>query len=76
MLELVKPPLQEALLGVVVGERQRPVVGVAGLRATVEAAQQIAAGRVQVAVVVELEAIDYLQAGLRALVPRRPRPRG
>jgi hypothetical protein len=50
-----------------VDERERAEVGVARLRGAAEPAQQLAAGRVQVAVVLEGEAIDDGEPGLSAL---------
>ena len=51
--ELGQPALEQAPLGVVVGERERAPVGARGLVGASEPAQQLAAGRVQVAVVLE-----------------------
>ena len=49
-------------------QRQRAAVGLAGLRGPTEAAQQLAPGRVQVAVVLEGEAVDDVEPRLRALL--------
>ena len=57
-VELRQPPLEQAPLGVVVDQRERTAVGVAGLVGAAETAQQLAARRVQVAVVLEGEAVD------------------
>jgi hypothetical protein len=51
-----QPPLEQPALGVVVHERQRALVLRARLAGAPEPPQQLAARRVQVAVVVELEA--------------------
>ena len=48
-------------------QRQRAAVGIAGLCSATEAAQQLAPRRVQVAVVVEIEAIDDAEPCLRTL---------
>ena len=63
--ELGEPPLQQPPLGVVVDELQRPPVGVAGIVLPAQAAQQLAAGGVEVAVVVELQPVDDRQRRLR-----------
>jgi hypothetical protein len=57
VLELRKASLQEAALGVRVDEFQSALVGRAGLFEAIQSAQQLRAGRVQVVVVVELEAL-------------------
>src|SRR2546423_1092623 len=44
-VELRQPPLEQAPLGLVVDERQRAAVGVAGLLGSTEAAQQLAPPR-------------------------------
>ena len=60
--ELGEPPLEQPSLGVVVRELERASVGLARLRGAAEPAQQLAARRVQVAVVVEREAVDDARA--------------
>ena len=67
LLELGELAVQKAALGVVVDERQRALVGGAGGVGAAEPAEQLAAGRVQVAVVVEIERVDELQAALGTL---------
>jgi hypothetical protein len=62
--EFCQPPLEQTPLGVVVDQRQRTAVGVASLSGATEAALQLAPGRVQVAVVLEGEAIDDLEPRL------------
>jgi hypothetical protein len=49
--EFRQPPLDQAPLGVVVGQRQRSTVRIDGLVRSTEAPQQLPARRVQVAVV-------------------------
>ena len=63
--ELGEPPLQQPPLGVVVDELQGPAVGVAGIVLPAQAAKQLAAGGVEVAVVVELQPVDDRQRRLR-----------
>src|SRR5260370_1365049 len=63
--ELRTPPLEHALLGVVVHERERALVGGARLVGAAKPPQELAAGGVEVAVVLEREAVDDPQAGLR-----------
>src|SRR4029453_7715774 len=58
-----QPPLQEPPLGVRVNELERPVVGGAGLFDPIEPAQQLRAGRVEVVVALELEALDQVEGG-------------
>src|SRR5438132_1031679 len=65
--ELRQSPFEQAPLGVVVDQRQRTAVGLAGLRSATEAAQQLAPRRVQVAVVLEVEAIDDAEPRLGTL---------
>src|SRR6478672_9400795 len=66
--ELRQPPLEQAPLGLVVDQCQRTAVGVAGLRGATEAAEQLAPRRVQVAVVLEGEAIDDVEPRVGALL--------
>jgi hypothetical protein len=56
--ELGEALLEEASLGVGVHELERAFVGGARLLEAVEAAQELGAGRVQVVVLVEFEALD------------------
>jgi hypothetical protein len=70
--ELCEAPLEEAPLGVVLHERQRTPVGLGCLCVALQAAEEVGAGRVQVEVIVQLEALDELER----LVPRRRRRRG
>ena len=60
--ELRQAPREQPPLGVVAGERQRAVVGGARLAGAPEAAQQLAACRAQVVVVVEREAVGVKRA--------------
>src|SRR6476661_11145707 len=66
--KLRQPPLEQAPLGLVVDQCQRTAVGVAGLRSATEAAEQVAPRRVQVAVVLEGEAIDDVEPRVGALL--------
>ena len=73
--DLCAPPLEQAPLGVVVHRLERPPYAArasSGARAAAAARPR----RVQVAVVVERERVDELQAPPPALRPRRSRPRG
>ena len=63
----MEPALAQAPLGLVVDEREGAAEGSARLRGAPQAAQQLAARRVQVAVVVELEAIDDVEPRLGAV---------
>src|SRR3954468_3963451 len=65
--QLPQPPLEQPALALVVRELERAGVGVARLGVAPETPQQLAARGVLVAVVVEREAVDDRQAGLRAL---------
>src|SRR4051794_20442235 len=67
LLELGQAALEQAPLGAAVGQRERPLVGGARLGGAAEPAQQVAAGRVQVAVVAEVEAVDDVEPRLRAV---------
>ncbi|HEX2699641.1 MAG TPA: hypothetical protein VHM89_05480 [Acidimicrobiales bacterium] len=60
-------PLEQPPFGVVVHERQGPVIGVERLVRATEAVQQLGSGRVQVAVAVQRQLVDDAQAGRRAL---------
>ena len=55
---------------------ERTPIGRAGLLVAAEAAQQLGAGGVQVAVAVEGERVDERERRARARRPRRPPPRG
>src|SRR6185503_15720457 len=59
-------PLEQPALGIVVGERQRTLVGQAGLGDAAQPAKQLSPGRVQVAIVLQLQPVHDLQSGLRA----------
>src|SRR6266511_5299200 len=63
-LELCPPALEKEPLGVRVYEVERAVVGRAGVVDSVEPAQQLCAGRVEIVVAVELEALDQGERGL------------
>src|SRR4051794_28963387 len=63
--QLGQPPLEEPALGVVVCELERGAQRVASLLGATQAPQQLAARRVQVVVVAELEVLDDRQPGLR-----------
>src|SRR5215218_3915383 len=77
LAELGQPPLEEAPLGRVVDQGQGPVERLAGLLGAPETAQQLAAGRVQVVAVLQVEAVGGLQARLGALgLGDRDRPGG
>src|SRR6266511_3873909 len=65
--ELREPPLEQAPLGVVMDQRQRSTVRITGLFRSAESPQQLGPRRVQVAVVVEVEAIDDDEPRLRTL---------
>src|SRR5216117_2440061 len=65
--ELRQPPLEQVPLGVVVDQRQRPAEGIASLLRSTEAPQQLTPRRVEVAVIVEIEAIDDVEPRLRTL---------
>ena len=52
-------------LGIGVDELERPLVGVPGLVGSIEAPQQLRAGRVEVVVVLELQAVHQRERGLR-----------
>jgi hypothetical protein len=56
--ELRQPTFEEAPLGVVVDQPQRSAIRVARLVRSPEAPQQLAPGRVQIPVVVEVQAVD------------------
>ena len=66
--ELGEPALEQAPLRVIADQRQRPQIGVARLVGAAQTAQQLTLGRMQVVIVVELEAIDDLEAGLGAVL--------
>src|SRR6185437_5158972 len=61
---LGQPVCQEALLRLGLREVERPAVGLAGLAVAAGPSQEIGAGGVEVAVVVEVEAVENGQAGL------------
>jgi hypothetical protein len=63
-VELREPLLEEAPLGVRVNELERARVGRAGVFDAIEPAQQVRADRVQVMVLLELEALDQSERGL------------
>ena len=76
-VERVEPPLEQAALGVVVDERRAPACTRRGpRRSRPRRCEQLGAGGVQVAVVVELERVDDPQRRPRARRPRRSRRRG
>src|SRR5450755_1247552 len=66
--ELRQAPLEQAPLDIVVDQSQRPAIGVARVLHSPEAPQQFPPRRVQVAVILQAEAIDDLQARLRPLL--------
>ena len=57
-LQLGDAALQEAALGLDPGEHERPPIGLPGSFVATETPQQLGAGRVQVLVVLELEALE------------------
>src|SRR6478752_8831126 len=62
--QLVQPAFEEASFGPVVGEVPGPSIGLLSLVGPAEPAQQLGPVRVQVAEVVEAEAVDDAQADL------------
>src|SRR5471030_333513 len=64
--KLDEAPFEEAALCAVLAQRQRAFVLGARLVRASEAAQEVGARRVEVAVAVELEGVDEREAGLRA----------
>src|SRR5438067_12440685 len=64
-IERAQPAFEKAPLGIVVSEFERAAVGSAGLVDAREPAQDLGAGRVQVAIVVELEPVEDGKRGLR-----------
>src|ERR1051325_6104864 len=60
-----EPARQETPLGVAVRELERAPVGVAGLVAPVETAEQVGAGGVEEVVALERELVHQLQSTLR-----------
>src|SRR3954452_5620560 len=64
---LRQPPLEQAPLGVIGRQLDRAGVRVARLVGPAEPAQQLAACRVEVAVLVKLDALDDREAGLGPL---------
>src|SRR5206468_9939355 len=62
--EFCEPPLEQAPLGVIVDQCQRSTVGITGLFRSAESPQQLTPCRVQVAVVLQWEAVGDLAARL------------
>src|SRR5438034_11102920 len=65
--EFCEPPLEQAPLGVIVDQCQRSTVGITGLFRSAESPQQLTPCRVQVAVVLQWEAVGDLEARLGTL---------
>src|SRR4051794_17623734 len=64
-LEVCEAPFQEAALGAVGGQLERAVERFPCLRMALEAAKQLAACRMEVPVVRELQRVDDVEAGFR-----------
>src|ERR1700683_1653274 len=62
--EFPNPPREHPPLGVVMDQGQGIPVGVAGLVGSTETTQQLAARRVEVAIVLEGELVDEAETGL------------